>query len=93
MQIKHEYTDANNTKTFQQVFDGYVQGFENFFYLNDHITTLGEVRGRSWSSGASAWTAIRMSEVLWPSPSWPDNMTFGAIDGKRDGLSDARRYA
>jgi hypothetical protein len=46
MQVKHEYTDANNTQTFQQTFDGYVQGFESFFYLDDHIPTLGEVRGK-----------------------------------------------
>ena len=46
MQIKHEYTDADNNLTFQQVLDGYVQGFRSFFYLDDHIPTLEEVRGK-----------------------------------------------
>src|SRR5262249_39764989 len=47
MQVKsHEADDFDNSLTFQQVFDGYVQGFESFFYLDDHIPTLGEVRGK-----------------------------------------------
>jgi 1-phosphatidylinositol phosphodiesterase len=46
MQVKREDTDADNNLTFQQVFDGYRQGFESFFYTDDRIPTLGEVRGK-----------------------------------------------
>ena len=47
MQVKHEYIDGgDNALTFQEVFDNYVQGFESFFYLDDHVPTLGEVRGK-----------------------------------------------
>jgi len=46
MQIKREYDDFGNQLTFQQVFDGYRQGFEDFFYTDDRIPTLGEVRGK-----------------------------------------------
>jgi 1-phosphatidylinositol phosphodiesterase len=50
MQIKEEYTASDNTQTFQQVFDGYVQGFESSFYLDDHIPRLPE-RGIGLLSG------------------------------------------
>ena len=47
MQIKwHEYDDDNPVGTFQQVLDGYLQGFGSFFYLDNRIPTLGEVRGK-----------------------------------------------
>ena len=46
MQVKHEYDDFDNNMTFQQVFDRYTQGYESFFYLDDHIPTLDEVRGK-----------------------------------------------
>jgi 1-phosphatidylinositol phosphodiesterase len=47
MQVKHEYTDGpDNNLTFQEVFDNYVAGFNSFFYLDDHVPTLGEVRGK-----------------------------------------------
>ncbi len=47
MQIKsHEAADFDNSYTFQQVFDKYVRGYESFFYRDDHIPTLDEVRGK-----------------------------------------------
>ena len=46
MQIKRESSDSNNTQTFEQTLDGYLKGFESFFYLDDHVPTLGEVRGK-----------------------------------------------
>jgi 1-phosphatidylinositol phosphodiesterase len=74
MQIKHEYTDADNSLTFQQVFDGYTQGLESFFYTDDHIPTLGEVRGKI--------VVVRRFDLdssdprgLSPDP-WQDNATF-----------------
>ena len=74
MQVKHEYTDADNNLTFQQVFDGYVQGFESFFYLDDRIPTLSEVRGkivvvRRFNLDSNAPRGL--------SPlTWQDNATF-----------------
>ena len=75
MQIKHEYTDADNNLTFQQVFDGYVRGFEDFFYQDDHIPILGEVRGKI--------VVVRRFEVDPPGTveglmplTWQDNVTF-----------------
>jgi 1-phosphatidylinositol phosphodiesterase len=79
MQIRQgEWTasDDNNTKTFQQVLDAYLQGFESFFWLGDHIPTLGEVRGkivvvRRFNLDSNA------PRGLSPVP-WKDNTTFEA---------------
>jgi 1-phosphatidylinositol phosphodiesterase len=47
MQIKHEFIDApDNALTFQEVLDGYTQGFDTFFYHDNRIPALGEVRGK-----------------------------------------------
>ena len=75
MQVKHEDTDSDPQGTFQQVFDGYRQGFESFFYLDDRIPTLGEVRGKI--------VVVRRFDLdpgsdprgLSPDP-WKDNTTF-----------------
>jgi hypothetical protein len=82
---QHEYNDDNPTLTFQQVFDGYVQGHESFFYLDDRIPTLGEVRGkivvvRRFSLDSNT------PRGLSPDP-WTDNATFAVgpyngTDGK-----------
>jgi 1-phosphatidylinositol phosphodiesterase len=77
MEIKREYDDAGNNLTFQQVFDNYVKGLENFFYLQDHIPTLEEARGKivvicrfTVDSGADTQT-----HGIWANP-WQDNSTF-----------------
>jgi 1-phosphatidylinositol phosphodiesterase len=76
MQIKwHEDDDDNPVGTFQQVLDGYLQGFERFFYLDNRIPTLGEVRGKI--------VVVRRFDLdpgsgprgLEPIP-WQDNATF-----------------
>ena len=78
MQIKHEdeAADFDNNLTFQQVFDGYRQGFESFFYTDDHIPTLDEVRGKI--------VVVRRFDLdsgdprgLAPLP-WQDDATFDA---------------
>jgi 1-phosphatidylinositol phosphodiesterase len=86
MQVKHEYTDADNNLTFQQVFDKYVQGFEDFFYLDDHIPILGEVRGKivvirrfdvdsnDTVRGLTPLTAMCGNNTF----GWCDNATFDA---------------
>lgn len=77
MEIKREYNDENNKLTFQQVFDGYVKGLENFFYLSDHIPTLDEARGKivvicrfTIDSAADAH-----AHGIYANP-WADNTTF-----------------
>jgi len=42
--VNPQCDDPGNTKTFTQVFDDYVKGFEDFFYLGDSIPTLDQVR-------------------------------------------------
>ena len=76
MQVKHEYTDADPSLTFQQVFDGYRQGFESFFYTGDHIPTLGEVRGKIVVVRRFAVDSPGTVEGLMPL-TWQDNVTFG----------------
>jgi Phosphatidylinositol-specific phospholipase C, X domain len=84
MQVKKEGDDLDSQLTFQQVFDGYTRGFESFFYLDDHIPTLGEVRGKI--------VVIRRFDVdipgtvrgLWPAP-WQDDATFNAEYTTADG--------
>jgi 1-phosphatidylinositol phosphodiesterase len=83
MQIKHEYSDDNNTKTFQQVLDGYLQGFESFFYLDNHIPALGQVRGkivvvRRFNTDSNAPRGL---EPL----TWQDNATFDVSYTAADG--------
>jgi chitinase len=47
MQVRsHEHTDENNKLSFLEVFDNYIKGFDSFFYRDDHIPTLDEVRGK-----------------------------------------------
>jgi chitinase len=77
MQIKPEYNDDGNKLTFQQVFDNYVQGLEEFFYLSDHIPTLGEARSkivivRRFSVDPGTRASDRGLNV---GPWWQDNTT------------------
>jgi 1-phosphatidylinositol phosphodiesterase len=75
MQIKHEYTDVRNIKTFQQVLDGYLHGFESFFYLDDRIPTLHEVRGKIVVVRRFDLDPPYAPKGLSPDP-WQDNATF-----------------
>ena len=85
MQIKHEYVDdPNNVYTFQEVLDGYVQGFESFFYRDNRIPTLGEVRGKIVVVQRFEVDSPGTVEGLWPDP-WRDNATFDADYKASDG--------
>jgi len=75
MQILREYDDDSPTQTFEQVFDGYVRGFESFFYLDDHIPTLGEVRGKIVVVRRFSLDQSSSPRGLAPLP-WADNATF-----------------
>jgi 1-phosphatidylinositol phosphodiesterase len=85
MQIKRESDDFGNTLTFQQVLDGYVQGFGSFFYLDNRIPTLGEVRGKI--------VVVRRFDLDGSDPrgleplTWQDNTTFDVTYSASDGES------
>lgn len=60
MSVKEEYNPSNNTRTFEEVFDSYVDKNSSLWLLSDKIPTLAEARGkivllrRFYSSSASS---------------------------------------
>ncbi len=46
MSVKEEYDATDNTRTFEQTFDSYVQQYSSFWSLGATIPTLGQVRGK-----------------------------------------------
>jgi 1-phosphatidylinositol phosphodiesterase len=46
MSVKEEYDATDNTRTFEQTFDTYVQQYSSFWSLGATIPTLGQVRGK-----------------------------------------------
>ncbi|KAK8835826.1 hypothetical protein M9Y10_040374 [Tritrichomonas musculus] len=46
MQIKEEYEATNNTRTFSETMQSYIEGNEEFFYLKEDSPTLEKVRGK-----------------------------------------------
>lgn len=46
MSVKEEYDATNNTRSFEQTFDSYVQQYAAFWHLGATIPTLGQVRGK-----------------------------------------------
>jgi len=72
MSVKEEYDATNNTRTFEQTFDTYVQQYSNFWSLGVTVPTLGQVRGKIVllrRFGASAAKGIDAT-------AWADNTTF-----------------
>ena len=55
--------------------DGYLQGFESFFWLGDHIPTLGEVRGKIVVVRRFSLDPPYDARGVAPLP-WKDNATF-----------------
>jgi 1-phosphatidylinositol phosphodiesterase len=73
MSVKEEYDATDNTRTFEQTFDSYVQQYANFWSLGATIPTLGQVRGKIVllrRFGASA--TPKGIEAT----NWGDNTTF-----------------
>ena len=75
MQIKEEYIPENNPPTFQQTFDSYVTGFEKWFYLDDHIPRLSEVREKIVVVRRFGLDQDSSPRGIPASP-WHDNTTF-----------------
>ncbi|QHS59525.1 phosphatidylinositol-specific phospholipase C [Chitinophaga agri] len=46
MSVKEEYDATDNTRTFEQTFDTYVQQYASFWSTGATIPTLGQVRGK-----------------------------------------------
>lgn len=70
MSIKKEYDEKNNTRTFQQTFDSYIKGNKEFWYFDDRIPTVKEVRGK-----IVLLSRFGGNEGIDASP-WADNATF-----------------
>jgi 1-phosphatidylinositol phosphodiesterase len=45
MSVKEEHTPSNNTRTFEQTFDSYVQQNASKWALENNVPTLGSIRG------------------------------------------------
>ena len=72
MSVKHEYDDANDTRSFEDTFRWYLEGNESMWYLGDTIPTLDQVRGKIVlvrRFGANSALGIDAA-------SWSDNATF-----------------
>lgn len=74
MSIKEEYTPSNNTRSFEDTFDSYVQGTENSWYLGESIPTVNDVRGKIVLF--RRFDANRTPKGIIASPGWVDNATF-----------------
>ncbi|MCR8842423.1 phosphatidylinositol-specific phospholipase C [Paenibacillus sp. SC116] len=46
MSVKHEYEDADDTRSFEDTFRWYLEGNESMWYLDETIPSLDEVRGK-----------------------------------------------
>lgn len=72
LSVKEEYKSENSTKSFEEVFDTYVNKNRNLWYLNDTIPTLGEVRGKIVLVRRFASSSKKGIDAS----SWKDNTTF-----------------
>lgn len=73
MSIKKEYDDADNTQSFQDTFESYIGNVTDFWYLDDIVPTLDQVRGKI--------VLIRRFQpdstpLGIDATNWPDNQTF-----------------
>jgi 1-phosphatidylinositol phosphodiesterase len=73
MSVKEEYDASGNTRTFEDTFDWYLPGFENFWYLGDSIPTMKDVRGKIVL--LRRFPAMRLPKGIDASV-WQDNETF-----------------
>jgi 1-phosphatidylinositol phosphodiesterase len=46
MRIKEEYKAEENTRTFQETFQSYINAYPNLFYFSNNVPLLSEVRGK-----------------------------------------------
>jgi 1-phosphatidylinositol phosphodiesterase len=73
MSVKNEYNETDNTQTYQQTFDAYIQNSRSSWYLGDTIPTLGEVRGKIVLIRRFQADSVPLGIDASP---WADNATF-----------------
>jgi 1-phosphatidylinositol phosphodiesterase len=73
MSVKEEYDATDNTRTFEQTFDSYVQQYFSFWSLGATIPTLGQVRGKIVLLRRFGATATPKGI---DATAWADNTTF-----------------
>lgn len=73
MSIKEEYDESNNTNTFQETFDSYVDKNPDGWYLGSTVPALGDVRGKIVLFRRFSYST---SLGLAATPGWEDNATF-----------------
>ncbi len=73
MSVKEEYNPTGNTRSFEDTFDWYTAGLENYWYFGDRIPTLGSVRGKIVL--LRRFSAARTPKGI-DASNWPDNATF-----------------
>ena len=78
MSVKEEYDPSNNTRTFEQTFDTYVQNYAAIWSTGSTVPTLGQVRGKIvLLRRFSASTTPKGIDAT----SWADNTTFTINNG------------
>ncbi|UOR03656.1 phosphatidylinositol-specific phospholipase C [Hymenobacter aerilatus] len=79
MSIKEEHTPSNNTRTFEQTLDTYLQKNLDKWYLSATVPTLGQARGK-------IVLLRRFSATATPkgldATAWADNTTFSISNGQ-----------
>lgn len=78
MCVKEEYDATDNTRSFEQTFDTYVQQYSGFWWLGAAIPTLGQVRGKIvlFRRFGAATTPKGIDATA-----WADNTTFTINNG------------
>jgi 1-phosphatidylinositol phosphodiesterase len=70
MSVKEEHTPSNNTRSFEQTFDAYVQQNPAKWDLGNNIPTLGSIRGKIRLLRRFSGSSPKGIE-LWPGPIIP----------------------
>ncbi|TWV99510.1 phosphatidylinositol-specific phospholipase C [Chitinophaga pinensis] len=73
MSVKEEYDATDNTRSFEQTFDTYVQKYSSYWSTGATIPTLGQVRGKIVLVRRFGATATPKGIEA---TSWADNTTF-----------------
>jgi 1-phosphatidylinositol phosphodiesterase len=83
MMVKEEYKPAGNTETFDDTFQRYLSGTEQFWFLGNTIPKLGEVRGKILLVRRfDAFIPFGQTEGIAATPDlWTDNATFTIAGG------------
>ncbi|TVX93420.1 phosphatidylinositol-specific phospholipase C [Paenibacillus agilis] len=76
MSVKHEYDDADNTRSFEDTFRWYLEGNESMWYLDETFPSLDEVRGKIvLLRRFKANTTLGIDATA-----WKDNATFSIVN-------------